>query len=430
MPDNAPHTFTIKDMSFAAAIGIDWADKEHAVILQTPDSDKQEYKKITQSPEALEDWALELHQRFGEQKIAVAVELSRGPLIYALMKYTHLVIFPTPPAKIASYRKAFASSGAKDDPTDAALILDYLLKHGEHLRPWKPDDAQTRELDLLTRQRRKFVDQRTSMVNQLKSQLKNYFPQAIDLFDGDLTTATVADFLIKWTDLKSLKRARPETIRKFFYLHNVRSKTVIDERIKLIQKAKPLTNDPATIDFGMTTVKATAKMLKTLAPIIKEFDDKIKEMFVEHNDAKIFSGIPGGGPALAPRLLAGFGSDRNRFDSAQELQEFCGAAPVTKRSGQMCIVHRRLACPNFLRQTFHEFANHSRKKSTWAKAYYQMQRAKGKKHHTVIRSLAYKWIRILFACWKNHTPYDEAKYIAQLRKRNSSLCQYMQTAEN
>ncbi len=71
--------------------------------------------------------------------------------------------------------------------------------------------------------------------------------------------------------------------------------------------------------------------------------------------------------------------------------------------------------------TFHEFAGHSIVKCQWARAYYDLQIGKGNSHHAAVRALAFKWIRILFRCWKNRTPYDEQVYLQSLQKRNSPL---------
>ena len=38
-------------------------------------------------------------------------------------------------------------------------------------------------------------------------------------------------------------------------------------------------------------------------------------------------------------------------------------------------------------------------------------------HHAVVRSLAYKWVRILFACWKKAIPYPESAYQEHLLQR-------------
>ncbi len=117
-----------------------------------------------------------------------------------------------------------------------------------------------------------------------------------------------------------------------------------------------------------------------------------------------------------PRLLAAMGSDRNRFETAVEIQQFSGIAPVTKKSGKMCYVHRRYAFPKFVRQTFHEWARLTIHFSVWAGAYYERQRDIGKRHHAAIRTLAYRWIRIIFHCWQDRVPYDEQIYLASLRR--------------
>jgi len=56
-----------------------------------------------------------------------------------------------------------------------------------------------------------------------------------------------------------------------------------------------------------------------------------------------------------------------------------------------------------------------------ARAYYQLHRQRGKGHHAAVRALAFKWIRIVFRCWKDGVAYDESRYLATLIRRNSPL---------
>jgi hypothetical protein len=113
------------------------------------------------------------------------------------------------------------------------------------------------------------------------------------------------------------------------------------------------------------------------------------------------------------------GTHRDRFASAVEIQSYSGIAPVVKQSGNTKLTHCRQAYPRFLRQTFHEWALHSILKSTWARAYYERQLSRGKKHHTAIRALAYKWIRILYRCWKDRLPYVESCHADAQKKRST-----------
>ena len=172
---------------FAAWVGIDWADDQHAVALRAAGSDAIESSSLLQTPEAIDGWAQRLRQCFGGRPVAVCLEQTKGALIYALMKYDHLVLFPLNPARLASYRKSFTTSGAKDDLTDAELLLKYVQEHFDYLRPWLPDDETTRLLRLLVEQRREAISLRTRLTNQLTEQLKRTFPQALKLLADDLT---------------------------------------------------------------------------------------------------------------------------------------------------------------------------------------------------------------------------------------------------
>jgi transposase len=157
---------------------------------------------------------------------------------------------------------------------------------------------------------------------------------------------------------------------------------------------------------------------------IKEFDSEIEAICAVHQDFALLKSLPGAGKVYASRLVVALGSDRQRWESADEVAQFSGIAPVIERSGKSCRVPWRCFCPKFLRQSFHEYAGESIRHSFWARAYYQQQRAKGKSHQAATRALAFKWIRIIYKCWKTRTVYDEVKYLDGLRKKSSSLLTY------
>jgi hypothetical protein len=132
--------------------------------------------------------------------------------------------------------------------------------------------------------------------------------------------------------------------------------------------------------------------------------------------------------ALAPRLLVAFGEQRERYGSAAEVQTYAGIAPVMERSGKQSWVHWRCQCPKFMRQTFVEWAAESIQFSFWARAYYQQQRDKGASHQAAVRSLAFKWIRIVFRCWQTGKPYDESTYLVALQRQGSPLIPNLATS--
>jgi transposase len=400
-------------------VGIDWSDKKHDFCLPGAGSQQREFGVVAHRPEAIEHWARALYQRFGGA-IAVCLEIAQGPLVHALQRYPFIVLFPVNPAMLAKYREAFVPSRAKDDPTDAEIALELLLRHREKLQPLKPQSAAMRALTTLVEQRRHLVGDKTRITNRLGSTLKEYFPQALDWFE-DRDTVLFCDFLQRWPSLKHVKRARPATLRSFFWAHNMRRTELIEERLHGIRSARALTDDVAVIDPHQLLVLALVAQLRVTLQAIDAFDAEITDVAKRLPDYALFAALPGAGAILAPRLLVAFGEQRERYASAAQLQQYAGVAPVLERSGNKCWVHWRMACPTFLRQTFVEWAGSTIPRSFWASAYYQRQRDKGCSHHVALRALAYKWIRIVYRCWQTRTPYNESAYLLALKRRGSPL---------
>src|ERR1700730_8297968 len=413
---------------FAALVGIDWADQKHVWCLQAAGSEKRDSGELEHTPEAVEAWVGQLCKRFGNRPIAVAVEQSRGALVFMLAKYEPLHLFPVPAAMSANMREALYPSGAKDDPRDAELLLDLLLQHRDKLRRLSPDSEATRRVQNLVEERRNLVDEKTAQSNRLTNHLKIYFPQLLDWFDR-LDTELVCALLEQWPTLEELQKVPSARLRAFFVKHHCRDQELIERRLEGIQQAIQAIRDRAVIEAKSAVVKVSAQLIRSLVRGIADLDRKIEEAAAAHPDFFIFESLPGAGAALAPRLLAAFGSQRDRYGNAGEVQSYSGIAPVTERSGKKKWVHFRWACPKFLRQSFHEWAGHSIAHSQWARSYYQQQRKRGKGHHAAVRALAFKWIRVVFRCWKDGVVYDESKYLAALAKRNSPLSAYSGACE-
>jgi hypothetical protein len=83
------------------------------------------------------------------------------------------------------------------------------------------------------------------------------------------------------------------------------------------------------IEANWMVVQVIARVLRTLLEGIAALDGKIAEAAEAHPDFFVFQSFPGAGAALAPRLLAALGSQRDRYASAGEIQKCSGIAPVT-----------------------------------------------------------------------------------------------------
>ena len=416
---NDPETAASVEAVYAAFVAIDWASQKHTYALQPAASKSRERGQIEATPEAVQAWVAELMGRFPGQPIAVALEQKRGALFYCLSKYAALVLYPIHPATVSRMREALHPSSNKTDPQDADLQLDLLLHHRDRLQPFRADTVETRRLQVLVEDRRKWVDELTGFTQQLREKLLLYYPQAVALLP-ELQSPMAADFLKRWPTLEELKKARPATLEQFFHRHNSRSQELLTQRLERIAQAVPATQDAAVVDTSVLAVQSLLQVMATVRQQIAVFERQIEQTAAAHPEYALMQSFPGAGPALAPRLVAALGTQRERFASAAQLQAASGIAPVQKSSGQSQWIHFRWACPKFLRQSFHEFALHSIGFSRWAKAYYDQQR-RHKGHPAAVRALAFKWQRILFRCWKSRTPYDEQRYLAALRQRGSPL---------
>ncbi len=160
---------------FAAHVGLDWADKKHDVCVQFKNGERI-FHVIKHTPEALDIWLNELHQKV-KGRIAIALELKKGPVVYALQKYPFVTVFPVHALSLARYRQTFWPSGAKDDPQDAELALELMLRYLEKIKAIEPDNADIRLLQQLVEQRRLLVEDKRRFVNRLINTLKQYYPQ-------------------------------------------------------------------------------------------------------------------------------------------------------------------------------------------------------------------------------------------------------------
>ena len=331
---------------FSAFVGIDWADRKHDICVQGDGEEVREFDRVAHQPQAIEQWAHAMFERFGGP-IAIALELSKGALVYALQKYDFFVLFPINPVMLAKYRQAFVPSQAKDDPTDAELALELLTRHPERFNPLQPQSANMRRLAYLVEQRRVIVTDRVRFTNRIGNALKQYYPQVLEWFDH-YDTVVFCEFLTRWPTLKQVQRARASTLERFFWQHHVHRPALIESRIHAIKEAKALTNDDVVIDVYALQVLGLVEQIQATLGALKRLDEVIADL-----------------------------------------------ASVTERSGTKSWVHWRWQCPMFVRQTFVEWAEKTVTRSYWAGLFYRRQRDKGKGHQAAVRALAFKWIRIL-----------------------------------
>jgi hypothetical protein len=259
---------------YAAFVGVDWADQQHEVCELSPMG--QQTATIPQRVEAIGQWIQQLRQQYGEGPIAIALEQRRGALIYALMQYENLVLFPINPKQLARYREARSPSGAKDDPGDAALLAEFVRNYHQQLRAMRPEEPRTRELARLCEMRRRLVNQRTKCVQQLADALKQYFPLALELV-GPLKGQRALALLARWPSHQELRRAHPDSLRRFWRQYYRREERV-EALVERARQCPPLTRDPALIKPYAMLTQVLVRQMKVLQVALEQFEQRIAEL--------------------------------------------------------------------------------------------------------------------------------------------------------
>ena len=89
---------------FAALIGLDWGDRQHALALRPDDTAATETSTLDHSAESVRAWLQQIEQRFGGRPVALALETSKGPLIHLFFDVPWLTVYPIHPGTSARIR--------------------------------------------------------------------------------------------------------------------------------------------------------------------------------------------------------------------------------------------------------------------------------------------------------------------------------------
>lgn len=400
-------------------VSLDRSDASLAVALLSIATGQVEHVTVSTKPEELDAWWRDLQSAHPDARLLVAFEQPAPNLLAFFAARPPAAIYALNPSATWAYRQSLVVSHARTDQSDAHHQALYLLHHRDQLTPWTPPPRTVEQLGRLCEARRKFVDTRTGLTNRLQAVLKRYYPQALAIMHEDIWRPLNLAFLRRWPTPQALQTARSTTLRRFFHQQGSRSETCWGRRSQVLAVLVPLSAEEPLSDRLEVTV--LVDQIEALNTGILRYDRAINELFAHCADAALIEALPGAGPAMAPRLYVAFARYAGNCASAADFAAAVGVAPVTDQSGKMRKVYRRLRCDKHTRQSFVEWARESIKHSAWARAFFDQRKAAGHYAQATFRALAYKWTRILWRCWRERTPYDEAKYLATLRAKGSPL---------
>jgi hypothetical protein len=143
----------------------------------------------------------------------------------------------------------------------------------------------------------------TALTNPLTRVLKTDYPQALN-WAGDRSCEPACAFLEQWPTLADLQKSRRFRIREFYEKSGRPPREIRDERVTPMEKARPLTVDPAVVLACTMMVNAVVAQIRPLRAAIEKYDVEIERTVRQHPDRAVFESFPGAGKVLAPRLRA------------------------------------------------------------------------------------------------------------------------------
>ena len=386
--------------------GLDWASKTHMVCVIDDTGGIRVRFEIPNTAKTFSGLVKRL-TKLGVD--GVAIERCDGPMVEALLEAGLRVVVITP-RQVKALRSRYTGSGAKSDAGDAYLLADVLRTDGHRLSALTQDSDTTQVLRALSRTRKQLVETRVGLVNQLSALLERVFPAAIGLFarlDSDVSVAFLRRYPTQHAAGKLTQARFAAFLRRISYC----GRKPVEELFTRVHDAPPAGLSKIEADGHAVCVLGLLRAIESVRREERELQAEIIERLDAHADAHIFTSLPKAGHGVrAAALLAEIGDVRARFPDEESLAALAGVAPVTRASGKMTSVGFRWACDKKLRNAIIDFADDSRHASPWAAQIYNDAINRGKRHPHAVRILARAWIRVIWRCWQDRTPYNPTKH--------------------
>lgn len=389
----------------AVYVGLDWAAEIHAVCVLDHAGRKLASFTVEHTRDGIASLVARLAKHGDPVDIQIGIERPNGRLVDLLLEAGHPVV-PVSPNAIKTWREGEVLSGAKSDAGDAAVIAEYLLLRNHRLRPVQPYSPQTKALRTVIRTRDDLVQMRVAATNQLDALLDAHWPGGKAIF-ADTESAISLAFLRRYPTATAAAHLGEKRLAGFLTKQGYSGRRPSAQLLARLRNAPAGTTNPVLTVAVADAVLAMVDVVEALNHAIKKLSSSVATRLGEHPDGEIFTSLPRSGQINAAQVLAEWGDVKQAYDGPDAVAALAGVTPVTKESGKrQHAVHFRWACNKRFRVALTTFADNSRHASPWAADVYQRARARGHDHPHAVRILARAWIRVIYRCWTDSTPYD------------------------
>lgn len=393
-------------------VGDDWAEAHHDVCVLDEAGAVLAKRRVLEGVTGVAQFhELVAGHVENPSDVVIGIETERGPFVAALVAAGYQV-FAVNPLAASRYRERHVTSGAKSDAGDAKVLADLVRTDRHNHRRVAGDSDLAEAIKVLARAHQNLIWSQQAHGNVLRSTLREFYPAALVAVGDDLGGRDALAVLATAPTPEAgrgLSRSQLAAV-----LRRGGRQRYLEARAGEIRQAlqsEQLSLPPRLSAAFGASVAATVAVIGATNAQITALQEQLTSHFDEHPDAEILRSLPGLGPVLAPRVLAEFGDDPNRYADAKSRKNYAGTSPITKASGTRRAVLARAVRNRRLSDACYQWAFCAIEASPGARQLYDRHRAgnNGRGHHQALRAVANRLVGILHGCLASHQPYDEAK---------------------
>ena len=393
-----------KHVSLELRVSVDIGCRSHNVAIGLSSGEILDEFSITHEPEGFRQFFSRIEKqerRFG-CPVAVAMEGYNGyarPLD-TLVRARDYRLFNINNLKLARFKEIFPGA-AKTDEIDARKglelfqICDHLPMAKDVLQEVRKTPQENEILKRLSRRRRRLVDERVRVLNNLQSDLHAVCPGLLEI-TGEADNLWFLNFLTSTDDLRKLVRMREATIRKIPGIGKTYASVILQW-----QKQAQFSHD---VEWVGEMIQEDAVRVLELRDKIESLEAKMEDVALGSDIAQTLATIPGFG-AICTSELAGEIGTIDRFNNEASLALYLGMANLDNSSGKQKGSKSPRQVNTRTKAAMMIAVDRHRKKVLQSQRYYEKKRAEGKKHNQALRSLGRHLCRVIFKMLKENRGY-------------------------
>ena len=269
--------------------GFDWAHDHHEVVIVNPAG------KIVadfQIEHTAEGW-----QRWGEQVavlgpgVAACVETSQGVVVEQLLE-SGVAVLPCFANERQKLLPTQSSQRQQNRPWGRLESRRCLTGRRHGWKALAKEDPLVAELRLLCRDEVALIQERTALINQLQSALREYYPAALEAFE-DWTLPSAWAFLEAFPTPQALASAGKRKWEKFLHTERLARPQTYEKRMEIFAHATGFVSGQALTRAKSRLALARMRMLRVLQSQIDSYRAEIEKLFAQHPDHHLFGSLPG-----------------------------------------------------------------------------------------------------------------------------------------